>query len=242
MTERSEPSDVALIVFPVEAGALWQRVETNVEWIERRAYELASSETDRTRALDGKASQVLAVAAVATSIAASALVPRLADAPAAAAWIAGGAGAAVISAAAAAVCALFPRAFLSFTVEEIGDWPTGDFLTQRPRDIHGRILNGWLEVVLRARRINSLKSHLVRAALASLGVALVLTTVAAGTMASVGSNDPKDPKRPSPTNQGLAPNQPPSTGHLFPKPGLGPNTAGRNPDGSRRSGTRRSDS
>jgi hypothetical protein len=223
----------------MEARAPWERVETNVEWIERRAYELASAETDRTRALDGKASQVLAVAAVATSIAASALVPRLEDAPPAAAWIAAGAGAAVIAAAAAAVCALFPRAFLSFTGEEIGDWPTGDFLSQRPRDVHGRILNGWLEVVLRARRINSLKSHLVRAALASLGLALILTTVAAGTMASVGRKDPKDPKSPSPTNQGLAPNQAVPTGQLFPKPGLGPNTAGRNPDGSHRSGSRR---
>ena len=166
----------------MEAGSLWQRVEQNVEWIERRAYELATAETDRTRALDSKASQVLAVSALATSIAASALAPRLSDAPAYSAWLASGAALAVIVSAAASIWALFPRAFLSFTGEEMGNWPTGDFLTQRPRDVQGRVLNGWLEVILRARWNNSVKSRLVRLALTALWVALVLTTVTAGTM------------------------------------------------------------
>ena len=50
------------------------------------------------------------------------------------------------------------------------------------RDVQGRILNGWLEVILVARRNNSLKSRLVRVALTSLWLALVLTAVAAGTI------------------------------------------------------------
>ena len=152
----------------MEASRLWQLVERNVEWIERRAFEAANAETERTRALDQKASQVLAVSALATSIAASAL--------------ASAAGAAVLISAAASIWALFPRAFLSLTSEEMGHWATGDFLTQEPRDVQGRILNGWLEVILRARRNNSVKARLVRVALVALWVALVLTTVTAGTI------------------------------------------------------------
>lgn len=173
------------------ADELWQRVDVNVEWIERRAQELAIAETDRTRALDTKASQVLAVAAVATSIAASALGPRLATAPEVAVWFAVLAGLFVLTATATSVWALFPRAFLSFESDEIAQWPTGDFLTQRQRDIQGRFLNGWLEVVGRARRVNGRKATLVRTGLIALGLALACTAATAGTIASDAESGPK---------------------------------------------------
>src|SRR5688572_15431948 len=102
----------------MEPDELWERVEANVEWIERRAQELAAAETERTRAIDTKASQVLAVAAVATSIAASALAPRLAPAPSLATYAALVAGAAVMIAAVSAIWTLLPRAFLSFESDE----------------------------------------------------------------------------------------------------------------------------
>ena len=220
----------------MEAGALWRRVEQNVEWVERRAYELAVAETDRTRTLDGKASQVLAVSALATSIAASTLAPRLEGAPAGAAWLAAAAAGAVFLSAGASIWALFPRAFRSFTSEEIGSWPTGDFLTQRSRDVEGRVLNGWLGVIGQARAINSRKANLVRVALVSLGVALVLTAAAAGSMTTMSE---KDPKPTGPSNQGGSGEEAPPTGNLFPRPGLGPNTAGQNPPRPRPGGGRR---
>jgi hypothetical protein len=170
----------------MNAEELWGRVETNVEWVERRAHEVAAEEADRTRALDAKASQVLAVAAVATSIAASVLVPRLASAPDGALWLAGLAAVSILTSAGTAVYALLPRAFLTFSAEEVEQWPTGDFLTQRPRDVQGRILNGWLETIARARTVNARKATMVRAALIALAIALAFTTATAGTIASNG--------------------------------------------------------
>jgi hypothetical protein len=170
----------------VDAEDLWQRVETNVEWVERRAHEIAAHETDRTRALDAKASQVLAVSAVATSIAASALVPRLESAPRGAVWLAGIAAVSILVSAGTAVYALIPRAFLAFSAEEVEQWPTGDFLTQRARDVQGRILNGWLETVARARTVNARKAGMVRVALIALALALALTAATAGTITGNG--------------------------------------------------------
>jgi dipeptide/tripeptide permease len=170
----------------VDAEELWERVETNVEWVERRAHEIAAHETDRTRALDAKASQVLAVSAVATSIAASALVPRLGSAPRGAVWLAGFAAVSILVAAGTAVYALIPRAFLAFSADEVEQWPTGDFLTQRARDVQGRILNGWLETIARARTINARKATMVRAALIALALALALTAATAGTITDNG--------------------------------------------------------
>lgn len=171
----------------MNAEELWGRVETNVEWVERRAHEIAAEEADRTRALDAKASQVLAVSAVATSIAASVLVPRLSSAPDSAVWLAGFAAVSVLVSAGTAVYGLFPRAFLAFSAEEIEQWPTGDFLTQRSRDVQGRILNGWLETIARARTVNARKATMVRAALIALALALAFTTATAGTIAENGA-------------------------------------------------------
>jgi hypothetical protein len=175
----------------VDPDDLWHRVEDNVEWIERRACEIAASETDRTRALDTKAGQVLAVSAVATSIAASALVPRLVSAPDPASWLAVLAAASILVSAGASVIALFPRAFLGFSADEVEQWPTGDFLTQRARDVRGRILNGWLETMARARTVNARKASLVRVALIALALALIFTTATAGTIASNGEREAK---------------------------------------------------
>jgi hypothetical protein len=148
-------------------------------------------EADRTRALDAKASQVLAVSAVATSIAASVLVPRLTSAPIGAVWLAGFAAVSILVSAGTAVYGLFPRAFLAFSAEEVEQWPTGDFLTQQPRDVQGRILNGWLETIARARTVNARKATMVRAALIALALALGFTTATAGTIAKDGREGTK---------------------------------------------------
>lgn len=164
----------------MEASELWERVAQNVEWVEVRAQQLAAAETDRTRALDVKANQVLAVSAVATSIAGSVLAPRLDQAPLAAGVLAVVAGVFVLVAAGSSVAALLPRSFSSFSTPELNQWPTGDFLTQAPRNVHGRVLNGWLAMIARARHLNDLKAQLVRVALLSLLGALLFTTAAAG--------------------------------------------------------------
>lgn len=168
----------------MEGSDLWQRVEANVEWIEVRAQQLAMAETDRTRALDMKANQVLAVAALATSIAASALAPRLNDGPQGASWVALLAGLSVVLAGGTAVAALFPRSFSSFSAADLEQWPTGDFLVQRPRDVQGFVLNGWLGMIGRARRLNDRKAQLIRVSLVSLAAALAFTAGTAGILAT----------------------------------------------------------
>lgn len=172
------------MVVAADPDELWQRVETNVEWIEPRAQLLATGEADRTRALDAKANQVLAVAALATSIAATALAPRLEDAETAASITGLVAAASVLLAAVLSVWALFPRSFSSFATAELEEWPTGDFLSSRPRDVQGRVLNGWLRMIARARLLNERKARLVRAALVALVIALAFTTVTAGIIAT----------------------------------------------------------
>lgn len=171
------------IVLAVEAQELWQRIESNLEWVETRAQRIADAETDRSRALDAKASQVLAVAAVATSIAATALAPRLPAAPPGARILASVGGVNVLVTVGASVAALFPRSFPSFATPELEQWPTVDFLTRPPREVKGLLLNGWLGVIAQTRRRNRWKVQLVRLAVSALGLALCVTTAAAAILA-----------------------------------------------------------
>jgi hypothetical protein len=120
---------------------------------------------------------------VATSIAATTLAPRVGDAGTEARVLATLAGVSVVIAAASSVWALFPRSFSSFATAELEQWPTGDLLTGRPRDVQGRVLNGWLGMIFRARLLNDRKARLVRVALVALTSALLFTTVTAGIIA-----------------------------------------------------------
>lgn len=157
-------------------------VAANVEFLVAHARELERAERDRTGGLDTKAASLVAISGVMLGLTATigkelgsltGTPEKVSQASYAVALLA------LLVAIGAAAWAIWPRSFLTFSLLEIEQYPTREYVSRQSLLVRGTTLRGFVNSVAFARKVNERKGKWLKRAFGSFLIGLAATVVTA---------------------------------------------------------------